>query len=262
MKRIVQALLIGAAVATSSAHAEDVVRIGTLADYAPFEYRDPSGQLKGMEIELGQQMCQHMRVKCQWVTMDFDALIPALKAHKIDAALAQMSVNPERLKTVDFSRIFTIAPVQYVAKGLTGISDNPASLRGKTVGVQSGSIHESYLKTRLPSASSGIEMKVYQGLDQAWLDLQAGRIQAVLADSTVGLDWITKEGRKGGFVLVGKPVSDPEIFGEGTAVAVRKGDAKLKARFDQAIATVLGNGSFAAVNKQYFPFSIAPVAAK
>ena len=80
MKRqFVKALLGGLFLAAGLAQAQDVVRIGTLSDYPPFEYKDASGQLKGMEIELGNAMCKHMQAKCEYVTMDFDALIPALK---------------------------------------------------------------------------------------------------------------------------------------------------------------------------------------
>ncbi|KVR24875.1 amino acid ABC transporter substrate-binding protein [Burkholderia ubonensis] len=258
MKKLLQSLCVGAALLGSGAHAEQVVRIGTLADYAPFEYKDASGKLQGMEIDIGKRMCDTMKVKCQWVTMDFDALIPALKAKQIDAVLAQMSKTPEREQSVDFTRIFTTAPVQLVAKQGSGITDNTAALRGKTIGVQTASTHESYLRRRLPASKSGINVKVYQTLDEAWLDLEAGRVDAVIADNTVAYDWLTKAGRKEGFDFVGKPIADAEIFGDGTAIAVRKGDAPLKALFDKGIAQVQADGTFAAANKRYFPFSIAP----
>lgn len=257
MKKLLSSMVVGLSLA-SAAQAAPVVRIGTLADYAPFEYKDSSGKLQGMEIEIGKKMCESMKVTCEWVTMDFDALIPALKAKQIDAVLAQMSKTAEREKSVDFSRIFTTAPVQYVAKKGSSISDNPGTLKGKTVGVQTASTHESYLRKRQPTFKSGINMKVYQTLDEAWLDLQSGRVDAVFADNTVAYDWIAKAGKKDGFDFVGKPVSDLEIFGEGTAIAVRKGDAALKAQFDKAITQVQTDGTFASVNKRYFPFSILP----
>lgn len=257
MNKLVSSLF-AATLLASAAHAQPVVRIGTLADYAPFEYKDATGKLQGMEIEIGQKMCTQMKVTCQWVTMDFDALIPALKAKQIDAVLAQMSKTPEREKSVDFTRIFTTAPVQLVAKKGSNISPIPATLRGKTIGVQTASTHESYLRTRLPTSKSGIDVKVYQTLDEAWLDLESGRIDAVFADSTVAYDWLTKTGLKEGFDFAGKPIDDADIFGAGTAIAVRKGDAKLKTQFDQAIARVQGDGAFSTVNKRYFPFSILP----
>lgn len=258
MKKLMFSLSVAASLLAATAHAQPVVRIGTLADYAPFEYKDSTGKLQGMEIEIGQKMCASLKVTCQWVTMDFDALIPALKAHQIDAVLAQMSKTPEREKTVDFTRIFTTAPVQLVARKGSNINQMPATLRGKTVGVQTASTHESYLRTRLPSGSSGINVKVYQTLDEAWLDLESGRIDAVFADSTVAYDWLSKTGQKEGFDFAGRPINDAEIFGAGTAIAVRKGDTKLRGQFDLAIDQVHGNGTFNSVNKRYFPFSIQP----
>ena len=259
MKRqIWKSLLGGIVLLAGVVHAQDVVRIGTLSDYAPFEYKDAGGQLKGMEIELGKAMCKSMQVKCEYVTMDFDALIPALKAKKIDAVLAQMSITDERKKVVDFTDLFTLAPVQYVAKVGAGITEDPATLRGKTVGVYSGSNHEAYLKKRLPKAKSGIASKTYPSQDPIWLDLEAGRLNAALTDTTVAYEWLTKTGKAKGFDFAGKPLDDVAMFGEGTGIAVRKGDP-LKARLNAAIKQVLADGTFAAENKKVFPFSIAPV---
>lgn len=260
MSRSLLSWLVAGVVSVSGfAHAQDVVRIGTLSDYAPFEYRDAKGELKGMEIELAKTMCKHIQAKCEFVTIDFDALIPALKAKKIDAVVAQMSITDERKKEVDFTDLFTLAPVQYVAKAGSGISDDPATLKGKTVGVYSGSTHETYLKKRLPKSTSGIATKSYPSQDPIWLDLEAGRVQAALTDTTVAHEWLEKTGKAKGFALVGKPLSDLAIFGEGTGIAVRKGDP-LRTRLNGAIKQVLSDGSFAAENKKVFPFSIAPTA--
>jgi len=260
MKRqMLKTVLGGLCMAAGVAFAQDVVRIGTLSDYPPFEYKDASGQLKGMEIELAKVMCKHIQAKCEYVTMDFDALIPALKAKKIDAVLAQMSITDERKKAVDFSDLFTLAPVQYVAKTGSGITQDPATLRGKTVGVYSGSNHETYLNKRLPKAKSGIATKSYPNQDAIWLDLEAGRLATTLTDTTVAHEWLAKTGKAKGFDFAGQPLNDVEMFGEGTGIAVRKGDP-LKARLNSAIKQVLADGTFAAENKKVFPFSIAPTA--
>lgn len=258
MKRsILSSIIAGSLLLAFNVQAEQVVKIGTITDYAPFEYKDASGKLQGMEIELGNAMCKIMKVKCEYVTMDFDALIPALKAKKIDAVLAQMSITDERKKVVDFTDLFTLAPVQYVAKVGAGITNEPATMKGKIVGVQSGTTHETYMKTRLPKDKTGIDLKIYQSLDQSWLDLESGRVNTVLSDTTVAYDWVNKVGKSKGFYFVGKPINDVEIFGEGTGIALRKGDP-LKASFNMAIKKVLSDGTFAAENKKVFPFSIAP----
>ncbi|MEX4004863.1 transporter substrate-binding domain-containing protein [Paraburkholderia sp. EG285A] len=240
--------------AVSGAGAAETVRIGTVLDQAPFEYRDSNGQVAGLEVTLGNKMCEVMHVKCQWVTMDFDALIPALKAKKVDAVYAQMSITKEREKSVDFTNPITSAQVQYVAKVGSGITDDPATLKGKTVGVQSGSIQEDYMHKRLPDVS----VKVYQTVNEAYLDLLANRIDAVFDDKSAEYDWITKEGKRAGFDYAGKPVVDNEILGPGTGIAVRKGDEHLLASFNSAIRQMVSDGTFSRESAKYFPFSIAP----
>jgi lysine-arginine-ornithine-binding protein len=250
-------LLASSLAINAAVHAEEVIRIGTQMDYAPFEFKDASGKLQGMEIDLGDSLCANMKAKCEYVTMDFDALVPALKAKKIDVVLAQLSITAERKKTIDFTDLFTLAPVQYVTKVGAGISENPATLKGKTVGIQSGTNHESYIKERLVKKNAGVKVKVYAQPGQALLDLEAKRIDAYMTDSTAAYDWLSKTGTKKGFALAGKPVEDLEMFGEGTGLAVRKGDA-LKDRLNVAIKQIVADGTFATINKKYFPFSIAP----
>lgn len=251
-------LLLASSMALSTAvHAEAVIRIGTQMDYAPFEFKNSDGKLQGMEIDLGDSLCAVMKAKCEYVTMDFDALVPALKAKKIDVVLAQLSITSERKKTIDFTDLFTLAPVQYVAREGSGITEDPATLKGKTVAVQSGTNHETYIKERLLKNKTGVALKVYQAPGQALLDLEAKRVDAYMTDSTAAYDWLAKVGSKKGFALAGKPVEDLEMFGEGTGLAVRKGDA-LKDRLNVAIKQILGDGTFAKINKKYFPFSISP----
>ena len=230
----------------------DVVRIATEADYAPFEYKDASGQLKGFEIQLGNAMCAAAHLKCEWVNMDFDSMIAALDAHKVDAVLSQMSITPERAKKVAFTNPITLAPARFVAPVGSKISNDPATLKGKTIGVQSGTTHEAYVRQKLAGIA---DIKVYQGQDEAFQDLKAGRIDATLADSTIEYDWLQKDG-KGAFQYVGEPLSDPAIFGTGTGIAVRKDDTKLLSALNSALTDVEKDGTFQKINAEYFPFNI------
>ncbi|HTR15524.1 MAG TPA: lysine/arginine/ornithine ABC transporter substrate-binding protein [Acetobacteraceae bacterium] len=237
------------------AHAQDAtVKIGTEADYAPFEYKDATGQLKGFEIELGNALCARAKLQCEYVNMDFDGLIPALGAHKIDAALSQMSITPERAKSVLFTSPVTSVEGRFIAPKGSGLSDDPATLKGKTIGVQSGTTHETYANQKLKGIA---EIKVYQGQDQAFADLQAGRIDATLCDETIGYDWLQKAG-KDGYEFIGKPLTDKAIFGDGTGIALRKEDTALAAKLNDALASLIKDGTYQKLNAEYFPFSIAP----
>lgn len=85
MKKSILALslLVGLSAAASSyAALPETVRIGTDTTYAPFSSKDAKGDFVGFDIDLGNEMCKRMQVKCTWVASDFDALIPSLKAKK------------------------------------------------------------------------------------------------------------------------------------------------------------------------------------
>ena len=253
MKKLVVGLVAAMAL-TGAARAQDKpVRIGTEAAYAPFEYKDDKGELKGYEIELGNALCAAAKMKCEWVNADFDSLIPALNAHKIDAILSQMSITAERAKAVDFTHQVTIGPARFVAKQGSTITDDPASLKGKTVAVQSGTTHEKYLGEKL---SGVVTAKVYQNQDDAFLDVENGRADATLADATIEYDWLQKTGKAKGFAYAGQELTDPAIFGDGTGIAVRKGDAALRDAFNQALLAIGKDGSFKKINDSYFPFDI------
>lgn len=111
----------------------------------------------------------------------------------------------------------------------------------------------------MPTAQSGIRVKTHPNQDTIWLDLETGRLQAALTDTTVPHDWLTQKGKAKGFELAGKPLDDVEMFGEGTGIAVRKGDP-LRARFNTALKKVLTDGTFAAENKKVFRGSLLAVA--
>lgn len=253
MKKLV-AGLVAAIALTGVAHAEDKpVRIGTEAAYAPFEYKDDKGELKGYEIDLGNALCAAAKMKCEWVNADFDSLIPALNAHKIDAILSQMSITDDRKKAVDFTDQVTVGPARFVAKDGSGITADPSSLKGKTIAVQSGTTHEKYVTEKLAGIATA---KVYQGQDEAFLDVENGRADATLADATIEYDWLQKTGKAKGFGYAGQELTDPAIFGDGTGIAVRKGDTALRDTFDKALLAVGQDGSFKKINDSYFPFDI------
>lgn len=64
------------------------IRIGTDATYAPFSSKDAKGDFVGFDIDLGNELCSRIKVKCARVGSDFDSLIPSLKAKKIDAIIS------------------------------------------------------------------------------------------------------------------------------------------------------------------------------
>ncbi len=122
------------------------IRFGTESAYAPFEYKTPDNKLVGFDIDLGNAICAKLKAKCVWVENSFDGMIPALKAKKFDGILSSMTVTTDRAKQIAFSNKIYNTPTRMVAKKGSPLLPTPASLKGKRVGVQQGTIQEGYAK--------------------------------------------------------------------------------------------------------------------
>ena len=242
-----------------SAHAQapewKKIRIGVEGAYPPFSEVGPDGKLKGFEIDLVMAYCAEMKAECTLVQQDFDGLIPALQARKVDAIFASVSITPERQKTIAFSNAYYNTPGRFVAKAGTKLDFTPAGLKGKKIGVQSGTIHEKYAADIFKQS----EIVRYTSQDQAFLDLKSGRVDLSLADQ-VAIDqgFLSKPDGKG-FAFVGPSYDDVKYFGTGSGVGMRKADEKtLGKKFNDAIAAIQANGTFKKLNDKYFPYDIAP----
>jgi lysine/arginine/ornithine transport system substrate-binding protein len=256
---LLAALLAGAALlphrASAQTAATGVVRIGTLANYPPFEYSSSGGDPKGMEIELGNKYCAIAKLTCRWVTLPFTALIPALIDHKIDAVLAQLSVTAARATEVSFTDPVTYNSVVVLGPKGSSITEQPDSMRGKTIGVGEASVEAAWAETHLKGIAT---IKAYDDGAQELLDLQAHTIDAAIVDQPAAYDFL-RRGGKVDFTYLGRPLNDPMLLGAGnTAIAVRKDDPALLEAFNAAIIAVRQDGTFERVSAMYFPFNMEP----
>lgn len=231
------------------------LRWGTDPGAAPFEFKDKDGKLAGFDIELGNAICEHLKRKCQWVENDFDGLIPALKAKKFDIINASMSVTEKRQKEISFSQRVTRVPSRLIAKSSLRLLPEVASLRGKRVGVQQGSTHESYAKQKW--ASAGVEVVSYAKNDQIYADLQAGRLDAGLMDAVEANLGFLKTASGKGFDYAGPALRDEKVFGLGTGFGVRKEDTELQKQLNTALAELKANGVYGRLMKKYFEFDVS-----
>lgn len=222
------------------------------APYPPFYEADPSGEVSGWEIEIGEAVCEVMGEECEWVGIAWDGLIPALGANKIDAIFGSMSITEERMKTIDFSDKYYNTPAAIVAAKSSDISGDPASLAGKIVGVQVATTHQNYVQQNYEGAAD--QVKTYQNFDEHNQDLVSGRVDAVVGDSLAFETFLSSP--EGQDFEIKDMLVDQEIFGEGVGAGVRKGDDELRERFNAAIAEIRENGTYDEISKRYFDFDI------
>ena len=123
-----------------------------------------------------------------------------------------------------------------------------AALAGKTIGVQTATIHQNFLES---GDVGNVKIRTYKTQDEVNLDLAAGRIDAALAAAVAFTDYAEKSGKA--VVLVG-PTFSGGAFGNGVGVGIRKGDADLLKRFNKAINTARKNGKISELATKWFGF--------
>lgn len=161
------------------------VVVGTSADYPPFEFVDEAGNTTGFDVELMNEIGKRMGVTVEWTDMPFDSLIAAVQEGKIDMSIAAFNYDEERDKTVDFSDpYYTTEDSFVVLDGFTGDLSDPMNLANFTVGAQSGTVQDGWITDNLvtPGLLPAEKYFTYERVDQAALDLQAGRIEVLMAD--------------------------------------------------------------------------------
>ena len=233
---------------------EKPLKIGIEAAYPPFASKAPDGSIVGFDYDIGNALCEEMKVKCVWVEQEFDGLIPALKVRKIDAILSSMSITEDRKKSVDFTNKYYNTPARLVMKDGTVISASLAELKGKKIGVQRGSIHDRFAKEVLEPL--GAEIKPYGSQNEIYLDVAAGRLDGTLADATLLQDGFLNTDAGKGYAFAGPAFTDAKYFGDGIGIAVRKGDKADLDKINAAIATIRANGKYKQIQDKYFNFDI------
>jgi polar amino acid transport system substrate-binding protein len=229
------------------------IRIATEGTYRPFSYYDASGKLTGFEIDLVEAICAKIKADCEWVVMDFDGMIPALQEKKIDAIASGLRITEKRKKVIDFADKYYTAYAQFVTCGHKDLTDiSPAALKGMTVGTQSGTSNTDFLNANY---AAGSNVRLYKAMDEVYLDLQAGRLDVALSSFFVAYDFVHSDKGKD-CAFIGEKLSNPQYFGQGVALGIRKGEDTLRNQLNEGIQAVNADGTFDKINAKYWPFSI------
>ncbi len=204
--------------------------VGTSADYEPFEYLDEAGGFTGFDVELMEEIGDRLGMEIEWQDIAFDGLIGSLQTDKIDAIIAAMSATPEREEQVDFTDPYFIgADAIIVAEGSAITINKNEDLAGLKVGVQTGTIQESWIDENIAA-----EVSRYERAEQAIMDLKSGRIEAVAMDYYAAQAFIDQ----GGITLALKT----EFAGEHMAIAVKEGNTELRDQLDDVIDELQAEG--------------------
>ena len=225
MKKILL-LAVFAALIAGCAKNDNTLRMITEATFPPYEFLRGQ-EIVGIDVEISRAVAEKLGRKFQPETVDFDSVIPAVISGKADIAAAGITVTEDRKKNVDFS-------IPYVTTGILVIykKSNPFTsveqLKGKKIGVQSGTTSETYVLEKL-----GQEPDRSRSPAEAVAGLKAGRVDFVIADINPAKNCV-----KGEKDLA---LSEP-ITSEDYAIAIRKGQPEFLKAINETIAELKANG--------------------
>jgi polar amino acid transport system substrate-binding protein len=214
-----------------------VIKVGTSADYPPFESVDASGNKVGFDIDLMTETAKRLGIKLEWVDMPFDSLIAAVQEGKIDMAVSAFNYSEERAQKVDFTdAYFTSEDAFVVADNFSGQITKPEDVAKFKVGAQTGTTQDGWLTDNLVKKNLMPEANLsrYDRVDQAALDLKSGRIDVLMADY-IPAQALEKQG--------GLKIVYHGVLSTGPVnMVIPKGDKELGAELNKIIKTLQTEG--------------------
>ncbi|NRB00019.1 MAG: transporter substrate-binding domain-containing protein [Rhodobacteraceae bacterium] len=226
------ALVLSASFAMADGHS--VVRMGTEGAYPPYNFINDDGEVAGFERVLGDELCARAELTCEWVTNDWDSIIPNLTSGNYDTIIAGMSITDERDEVIDFTQNY-IPP----AASAYAAMDPGADLSGGVIAAQVNTIQASFV------AESGATLLEFATPDETIAAVRNGEADAVFADKDF-LVPIVDEDADLSFA------GDDVPLGGGVGMGIRETDGELRAAFDAAITSMKEDGTLNTLIKEWF----------
>lgn len=215
------ALTAGLALAQSQ-----TIRMGTEGAYPPYNFLNDKGEVDGFERELGDELCRRADLTCEWVTTDWDGIIPNLVSGNYDTIMAGMSITAERDEVIDFTQNY-YPPAASAYVGLTADVD----VSGGVIAAQASTIQAGHV------AASGATLLEFATPEETIASVRNGEADAVFADKDYLIPIVEESG--GALSFVGEDVQ----LGGGVGMGLRESDTALRDTFDAAIQSMKDDGT-------------------
>ncbi|KFE34521.1 transporter substrate-binding domain-containing protein [Thioclava atlantica] len=216
-----------------------VIRIAMSGAYPPFNFINDQNQVVGFDPAIGEEIAKRMGLKVEIITTAWDGIIGGLLANKYDAIVGSMSITDERKKVVDF-----VGPYYRMRRGIFIAKDSKIAslddLKETTVGVTLGETHEQWAREQ------GFNVRTYKGLPELMLELENGRVGAIVNDDIPVLLAVAKNDA---------PIKQLEVDLGGVAdqagIAIRKGNPELHKAMQDALDAMQADGTYLTIAKKW-----------
>jgi len=230
-------LILSAAVLALSAGLAmaQTVRMGTEGAYPPYNFIHDKGEVDGFEREMGDELCKRAGLTCEWVTNEWDSIIPNLVSGNYDTIIAGMSITEERAKVIDFTQNYIPPAVSAYAAAKPDVDVMKGVIAAQTGTIQAGHV-----------AETGATLLEFATPDETIAAVRNGEADAVFADKDYLAPIVAESG--GALVFTGP---EPQLGG-GVGMGLRQSDKELTAKFDKAIQSMKDDGTLNAMIKKWF----------
>ncbi len=231
------ALALTAGLAFADGHGK-TIRLGTEGAYPPYNFLDDNGEVAGFEREVGDELCARAELTCEWVTNEWDSIIPNLVSGNYDVIIAGMSITDERDEVIDFSDPYTMPdPSAFLSMGDVDLST-------AVLAAQAGTIQASHI-----ASMAGATLVEFATPEETIAAVKNGEADAVLADKAF-LEPIAEADAD--LSLFGEDV----ILGGGIGLGIRESDGELREKFNTAIQSMKADGSLNKLIEANLPGSL------
>ncbi|KKB08149.1 transporter substrate-binding domain-containing protein [Devosia chinhatensis] len=223
------------------------IRFLTTADFPPFNFRDPGGELIGFNIDLARRICIEVNVACTIQAWPWDQAANALADNQGDALIAGLSMTPENGELYDFSSVYLALPGRFLTRAQAVEGFRAETLDGQKVSVRAGSAHEQFLIRYLPN----IERMEFDDELEALEAVKSGSVAAFFGDAMRASFWLNDNLACCGFA--GEPYFRPDLFGDGLSIAMPAGNDAVRHAIDWALVRLKQNGALDELYLRWFP---------
>jgi len=230
MKKLIlatAAVALSAGMALAASHS--TVRLGTEGAYPPYNFINDAGEVDGFERELGDELCKRAELTCEWVTNEWDSIIPNLVSGNYDTIIAGMSITDERDEVIDFTNAYIPPdPSAYVTMSAD------VDLSSGVIAAQTNTIQAAFV------ANTGATLVEFATPEETIAAVKNGEADAVLADKSY-LEPIVADDAD---LMM---LDQEEMIGGGTAMGFRESDGEMRDAFNAAIQSMKDDGTLNAM---------------
>lgn len=235
---------------SQAAWAKDTLKVGMDPLYAPFSFQTPDGELTGFDFEISSALCEAIDVTCEIKAIPYEGSVSALQSGQIDTLINTYPMTKERLEQYTMVGPYIRPTARLLVAADSAIDGTEATLNGKVLGIEKSTsangnrwVYENYGKY--------MTVQEYDQINDAVLDLKAGRVDAIFGDENQ-MSFAYVKGHEAEFKLAGESRFIPEYFGQGQGFVLRKGDEKWAKLLGTALDEIVKNGKYDQISQKYF----------